>query len=303
MRLCLSLCVVLPAYEKAYAAEVLYQHATVDGIKIFYRESGDPSKPTIMLLHGFPSSSAMFRKLIPLLSDRFHLVAPDYPGMGNSEAPPPEKFHATFDGLGTVVHDFASQIGAKHFIIYMQDFGGPVGMRIAVDHPEMVDGLIFQNTPISLSGWDPSRLSAVQSNIGNLTPDKRAAIESRVSIATSSFLHQKGATQPEQLDPDSWAIDALALADPEKRRIMTDLQMDIPSNFSLYPKWQEYLKSRMPKTLVVWGQNDPIFTTEGAEAIKQANPNASVHLYNTGHFALDENSAEIAEAIKDIFAH
>lgn len=285
------------------AAEVRYETVTVDGIKIFYRESGDPSKPTMLLLHGFPSSSAMFRKLIPLLSDQFHLFAPDYPGMGNSEAPAADKFHATFDSLAGVVQDFATQVGAKHFVIYMQDFGGPVGMRMAVQHPDQVDGLIFQNTPISLSGWDQARLKAVESNVGAMTPEKRAAIESRVSIATSILLHQKGARTPENLDPDSWAVDALALADPEKRRIMTDLQIDIPSNLSLYSSWQQYLRSAAPPTLVVWGKTDPIFVPEGANAIKQANPGASVHFYNTGHFALDEDSQEIARAITGFFAH
>lgn len=288
-------------YSSAHAAEVQYKQVVVDGMKIFYREAGDASKPTILLLHGFPSSSTMFRTLIPLLSEKYHLVAPDYPGMGNSEAPPADKFHATFDSVATVIQHFTAQIGTDHFILYMQDFGGPIGMRIAVREPEAVDGVIIQNTPISLDGWDPARLKAIQANTGPVTPEKRAAAEARVSNATSLLLHQKGAANPENLDPDNWAVDALALSDPEKRRVMTDLQLDIPSNFAVYPEWQRYLQTKQPSTLVVWGKNDPIFAVRGAQAVKDSNPKAVVRLYDTGHFALDEDGPQIASEIEKHF--
>jgi pimeloyl-ACP methyl ester carboxylesterase len=292
------------AVGRARAADaVQYRHAVVDGINIFYREAGDPRKPTILLLHGFPSSSFMFRDLIPLLSSQFHLVAPDYPGMGYSEAPPASKFTATFDSVAGVVGDFVAQQHLTRYILYMQDFGGPVGMRLALKHPEQVAGLIIQNSPISLDGWDPTRLKGVQANAGPATPEKRAAVEARVIEATAIQLHQAGAAHPEQLNPDSWADDAFALSDPGKKRIMTDLQLDIPTNLDLYPSWQDYIRTRKPRTLVVWGRNDPIFAAAGAETIKKLNPTAEVHLYNTGHFALNEESADIAIQIRRFFAH
>lgn len=297
--MCLGLSV-----RHAHAADaVQYRHAVVDGISLFYREAGDPRKPTILLLHGFPSSSFMFRDLIPLLSSQFHLVAPDYPGMGYSEAPPASKLTVTFDNVAGVVGDFVAQQHLTRYILYMQDFGGPVGMRLALKHPEQVAGLIIQNTPISLDGWVPARLKAVEANAGPTTPEKRAAAEARVVEATAIQLHQAGAAHPERLNPDSWADDAFALSDPEKRRIMTDLQLDIPTNLKLYPSWQDYIRTRKPRTLVVWGRNDPIFAAAGAETIKKLNPAAEVHLYDTGHFALNEESVDIAAQIRRFFAH
>jgi pimeloyl-ACP methyl ester carboxylesterase len=286
----------------AHADPVQYRYATVDGIRIFYREAGSPSAPTILLLHGFPSSSFMFRDLIPLLSGQFHLVAPDYPGMGYSEAPPAAQFTPTFDNLAAVIDDFAVQLRLSRAILYMQDFGGPVGMRLALKHPDRVAGLIIQNTPVSLDGWNPVRLKAVQALAGPVTDEKRAAVAARVVEATAIQLHQAGAAHPERLDPDSWADDAFALSDPEKRRIMTDLQLDILSNLSAYSGWQDYIRTRKPRTLVVWGQNDPIFAAAGAETVKTLNPAAEVHLYNTGHFALNEESVDIATRIRRFFA-
>jgi pimeloyl-ACP methyl ester carboxylesterase len=285
----------------ARADAVQYHYATVDGIRIFYREAGDPRTPTILLLHGFPSSSFMFRDLIPLLAGQFHLIAPDYPGMGYSDAPPATQFTPSFDNLAVVIGDFTTQLHLTHAILYMQDFGGPVGMRIALKYPERVAGLIIQNTPVSLDGWDPARLKAVQDNAGPVTPEKRAAAEARVVEATAIQLHRAGAAHPDELNPDSWADDAFALSDPEKKRIMTDLQLDIPTNLANYPAWQDFIRSRTPRTLVVWGRNDPIFAAAGAETVKTLNPAAEVHLYNTGHFALNENSADIADAIRRFF--
>jgi pimeloyl-ACP methyl ester carboxylesterase len=278
----------------ARSEPVSYRYVNVDGIRIFYREAGDPAKPTILLLHGFPSSSHMFRDLIPKLSSDFHLIAPDYPGMGFSEAPSAEKFSATFDSVAKVMEDFVTQVGEKKVIIYEQDFGGPVGMRLALHHPDWINGLIIQNTPISLDGWDPERLKAVRANLGPVTPEKRAAAESRVSAATAEFLYRSGARNPSALNPDAWASDELSISKPENRRIMTDLQLDIPSNLVQYPLWQSYLRQHKPKTLVVWGVRDPIFTTEGALAVRKEIPDAEIHFYNTGHFALEEASDDIA---------
>lgn len=285
--------------ESAFANSVLFKYASVDGLKLFYRESGDPAKETILLLHGFPSSSAMFRKLIPELSDDFHVIAPDYPGMGNSDGFP----HETFDSVSSIIGKFIKSVGDQHLIVYMQGFGAPVGMRLAVESPSAIDGLIIQNAPISLSGWDIPHLRAIAAAQRLGPADRRAFAEQDVTIATSILLHQQGATKSYKLDPNDWAADAFALSNPEKRQNMSDLEMDIPSNFPLYPKWQEYLRISHPKTLVVWGTKDPVLSPQGAIAVKQANPNTIVRFYDTGQFALDEDSSDIALEIKRRFSH
>lgn len=288
--------------NEAQAQGVQYRYATVEGINIFYREAGDPQKPTLVLLHGFPSSSFMFRDLIPLLSDRFHIIAPDYPGMGQSDAPPAANFTATFDNVANVMDGLLIQLKAKKYILYMQDFGGPVGMRLAIKHPKQIAGLIIQNTSISIDGWAPARLQAARASTGPATPERRAAAESRVNLSTSEFMHKTGTANPEQLNPDAWAGDAFALVDPEKKRIMTDLLLDLPRSLALYPAWQDYIRTAKPKTLVVWGRNDPSFATAaGADTIKKLNPSAQLYFYNTGHFALDEESFDIAKRIRQVF--
>ncbi len=254
-----ALAVCAGLFGRAAAAEVSYKFIDVDGIKIFYREAGDPRKPAILLLHGFPSSSHMFRDLIPELDGRFHVIAPDYPGMGNSEAPPAEQFKVSFDSVAAVMEKFVQELQVSNAILYMQDFGGPVGMRLATQHPEWVRGIVIQNIALSLDGWEPSRLKAIQANAGPQTPEKRGAAEGRVVLATALFLYRQGARDPAGLNPDAWISDAFALSNTESRRIMTDLQLDIPSNLSLYQKWQDYLRVRQPRTLVVWGDGDPVF--------------------------------------------
>lgn len=284
------------------ADNVKYKFVNVEGSKIFYREAGDPRKPTIVLLHGFPSSSHMFRDLIPELDDRFHVIAPDYPGMGNSEPPNGAKSKVTFDTVTDSVEKFVDKIGVSSAILYMQDFGGPVGMRLAVRRPEWIRGLVIQNIPISLDGWEASRLTAVQASKGPETPAKRTAAEGRVVLATDMFLYRHGARRPEELNPDAWTNDAFALANPDSRRVMTDLQLDIPSNLELYPVWQNYLRTKHPKTLVVWGDGDPIFVPRGADAVRDFVPDAVVRHYDTGHFALEEEHVDIARRVIEMFA-
>lgn len=286
----------------AVAADIQYRFITVNGNKLFYREAGDRSKPTILLLHGFPSSSHMFRDLIPELAPYFHVLAPDYPGMGNSDAPVAATPALTFDALAQSIEALIQQQQIKNAVIYMQDFGGPVGMRLATRNPNWVRGLVIQNTPISLDGWEPARLKAVQENTGPETAEKRMAAQARVVLGTDLFLYQKGARNPDGLNPDAWANDAFALRDPEKRRAMTDLQLDIGSNLVLYPQWQAYLRKAQPTTLVVWGDGDPIFVPRGADAIKVFVPQAEIHHYNTGHFALEEEHRDIAQRIIRVFA-
>jgi pimeloyl-ACP methyl ester carboxylesterase len=286
----------------AHADDVSYHYTTVDGIRIFYREAGDTSRPTIVLLHGFPSSSHEFRDLIPLLSNHFHVLAPDYPGMGYSEAPAADRFKPTFDNVTTLVEGFVQRFGNPHVILYMTDFGGPVGMRMAVHHPDWIAGLVFQNAVISEAGVDPARRKRDAAITGDVTAEKRALAESHVSLATAMLLYQHGARNPAGLNPDAWTNDAVALANPDSRRIMVDLQLDIPNNVASFPAWQAYLRQHQPRTLVVWGKNDPIFLPAGAEAVRQEVPDAAVHYYDTGHFALEEDHVDIARQINTFFA-
>lgn len=296
----LPLCVSLLACGAA--AQSMSRHTIqLHGDRVFYREAGDPGLPTIVLLHGFPSSSHMFRDLMPALAGQFHVLAPDYPGMGYSAAPPEQLGAVTFDSLADTVERFVASASQGKVILYMQDFGGPVGMRLATRHPEWIAGLIFQNTPVSLDGWAPDRLAAVQVGAAAPPAARRAAAASRVSLATAQFLHRQGARQPEQLNPDAWLSDAYALGLADDRRVMTDLQVDIASNLALYADWQAYLKARQPPTLVVWGDGDPLFPPAGAEALRQLVPSAEVVHYATGHFALEEEGGEIARRILAYF--
>jgi pimeloyl-ACP methyl ester carboxylesterase len=237
-----------------------------------------------------------------LLSDNFHVVAPDYPGMGYSEAPAADKFTPTFDNLTMVMTDFVEKLGDKHLIVYMTDFGGPVGMRMAVSHPDWISGLIFQNANISLDGVDPARLKRNQENAAGITPARRAEAEAHVSMATALLLYRQGTRNPAALNPDAWTHDEHALLDPQSRRIMTELQLDTPANIALFPVWQAYMRTRQPRSLVVWGTGDRFFLPAGADAIKKLVPATEVHNYDTGHFALEEDHVDIAKQINRYFA-
>jgi pimeloyl-ACP methyl ester carboxylesterase len=244
----------------------------------------------------------MFRDLIPELDNHFHVVAPDYPGMGYSDAPSAETFAANDDSLTAVVEGFVQQLGNTRLILYMQDLGGPIGMRLATRHPEWVAGLIFQNTPISVAGWNPDRLKPLLVNTGPVTSEERAAAASRVVLDTAIFLYQRGARDPGGLNPDAWATDAYALSKSENRRIIAGYLADARLSLPLYPEWQAYLREKQPRTLVVWGKHDPVFSEAGIADIKNAVPSAEVHLYDTGHFALEEDSEDIAWQITQFFA-
>jgi pimeloyl-ACP methyl ester carboxylesterase len=272
------------------------------GIRIFYREAGDPSKPTIVLLHGFPSSSYSFHDLIPRLADRFHLIAPDYPGMGHSDVPAGNVLRPTFDDVAIAIDAFIAQRAPGPVILYMHDLGGPIGMRIAMAHPERISGLIFQNTVISVDGWNPEILKRYERLGGPETPDKLAEAEKLATVGRDLFLHRTGARRPDALNPDNWAIDAYAFSIAEKRLFMSRLLMNVTSNVQHYPAWNAYLKERQPKTLVVWGRNDPLMTPANAELVKQDVPTAEVRYFDGGHFVLDEYSDAIAEAIIESFS-
>jgi pimeloyl-ACP methyl ester carboxylesterase len=279
-----------------------FKTADVAGLKLFYREAGDASKPTIVLLHGFPSSSYSFHDLIPLLADRFHVIAPDYPGMGYSDAPDSTVLRPTFDDVTRVIDAFIAQLAPGPVILYMHDIGGPIGMRIATAHPERIEGLICQNFTMTVEGWNPDRLKIYERLGGPETPEKLAETEQFVTVERDMFLHKKGARQPNALNPDSWAIDAYAFSIEASRIFMSRLFMNLSTNIPHYPEWIAYLKDRQPKTLIVWGRNDPLFTPAASEAVKQAVPTADSRYFDGGHFVLDEYSDEIAEAIIETFS-
>jgi pimeloyl-ACP methyl ester carboxylesterase len=279
-----------------------FNTADVAGLRLFYREAGDPSKPTIVLLHGFPSSSYTFHDLIPRLADRFHVIAPDYPGMGYSDAPVPTVLRPTFDDVAMVIDAFITQRAPGPVILYMHDIGSPIGMRIATAHPERIAGLVFQNTTISQEGWNPAVLNFYERIGGPETPDKLAESEKRFTVDRSMFLHQTGARQPDALNPDNWAIDAYAFSIAADRLFMSRLLMNLAANVQHYPEWNTYLKNRQPKTLIAWGRNDPLFAPAAAELVKQNVPTAEVRYFDGGHFVLDENADGIAEAIIATFS-
>lgn len=279
-----------------------FKTADVAGVRLFYREAGDPSKPKIVLLHGFPSSTYSFHDLIPRLADRFHVIAPDYPGMGYTEAPPPSVLRPTFDDITMAVEAFIAQCAPGPVILYMHDIGGPIGMRIATAQPERIAGLIFQNFTIAVEGWNPERLKVYERLGGPETPENLAETEQFATVERSMFLHKRGARRPDALNPDYWAIDAYAFSIPASRVFMSRLFMNVTTNIPHYPKWHAYLKDRQPRALIVWGRNDPVFSPAAPEIIKQALPKAELRYFDGGHFVLDENADAIAEAIIETFA-
>jgi pimeloyl-ACP methyl ester carboxylesterase len=275
---------------------VSYHTAKVDGRQVFYREAGDPYAPALLLLHGFPTSSHMFRDLIPLLADRYHIVAPDLLGFGFSDAPARAEFKYTFDNLAKVVDGFTRAVGLRRYAIYVFDYGAPVGFRLALAHPERVTAIISQNGNAyeeGLSaGWNP-----IQKYWKEPTETNRAALRDFLKPETTKFQYMHGVTDERLVAPESYTLDSALLAGPGNDEIQLDLFLDYASNVALYPKFQEYFRAKHPPLLAVWGKNDPFFLPPGAEAFERNNPNAEVHFYESGHFALETHAHEIAAAI------
>ncbi len=286
------------AETKSQAPEVTYGSLEVDGVHIFYREAGPSNAPVLLLLHGFPSSSFYYRNLIPLLADRYHVVAPDYPGFGHSDTPAVDKFVYTFEHVTDVMEKFVEAKGLSHGVIYMQDYGGPVGMRLAVRHPKWIDGLIFQNANVYDEGLMP-RFFLKKPLWERRTGATEAPVLKNMELESVKYQYVHGARNPEQLCPDGWEMDFALLERSGNRAIQLDLQADYGGNLKLYPEWQAWLRTNQPPTLVVWGKNDPIFGPKGAEAFKRDLPNAEIHLLDTGHFALEEDSVAIANFAGD----
>ncbi len=274
---------------------VEYRTVSIDGVNIFYREAGPPEAPVILLLHGFPSSSRMFASLIPLLADEYRLIAPDYPGFGHSDAPPPYELSYTFDRLASFVEKLIVKLGISRHALYLQDYGGPVGFRLAVAHPERVSALIIQNAVAHIEGlsraWD----------VRKAYWQDRTTYEEKVRQALLSpevARSRHAGYNPGRIDPDTWTDELAFLTRPGMDLIQLDLAFDYRTNVASYPRWQAYLREHRPPTLVAWGKYDAVFTVEGATAFVREVPDAEIHILNAGHFALDEAAGEIASLIR-----
>ena len=282
-------------------ATVYYRTATVDGLKIFYREAGPKDGPVILLLHGFPSSSRMFDSLLPTLGRRYHLIAPDYPGFGHSDAPDPKTFAYTFDHLTAVVDDFASQLGLTRYTLYLQDYGGPIGFRIAIKHPDRVQAIIIQNAVSHDVGLSP--LWETRKAFWRDRKSNEAALRANfLSFDSVRGRHVGSDPHPETINPDLWSDEFAFLNRPGEADIQLDLFYDYQTNVQNYPNFQKYMKEHQPPMLVVWGKYDPSFTVAGAKAYANDIPSAEVHLLDAGHFALDQKSVEITALIETFMA-
>ena len=281
---------------------VNFRKVGVDGIKVFYREAGPKDAPTILLLHGFPTASHMFRDLILQLADRFRLIAPDLPGFGQSDMPTRNAFTYTFENIANVIDRFAEVIGLHRFAMYVFDYGAPVGFRLAVRHPDRVTALISQNGNAyeeGLSaGWNPIRAYWQQASEVN-----REALRSFLTPETTRWQYTQGVPDVAAVSPDGYSLDNFYLARPGADEIQLDLFGNYKSNVALYPTFQNYFRTHKPRFLAVWGKNDPFFLPAGAEAFRRDIPDAMVHFFETGHFALETHASEIAAMIRDFFAH
>lgn len=279
-----------------------FQYATVRGLKMFYREAGSKESPTIVLLHGFPSSSHMFRDLIPQLATKFHIIAPDYIGFGYSDAPAVSEFDYTFDNLADYVDDFLFKaLGLRKFSIYVQDYGAPIGYRIAYKHQDAIEGIIVQNGNAYAEGiggaFDPMKPFWV-----NRTAETEAPVRALLTLQTTIFQYTHGVKDVSRISPDAYTVDQRFLDRPGNDAIQLNLLHNYQANLRHYDEWHAFFRNKQPKTLIVWGKNDLFFTVEGAQAYLRDIPKAKLHLIDTGHFALEDSSEFIAEKIVSFFA-
>jgi pimeloyl-ACP methyl ester carboxylesterase len=294
-----SLHTAAQAQEKKSPMEhpIFYRTIQVDGLSIFYREAGPKDGPTLLLLHGFPSSSRMFDSLFDRLSDRYHLVAPDYPGFGHSDWPDPKQFHYTFDHIAAVMDRFTQALGLSHYTLYMQDYGGPVGFRMVLAHPERAQALIVQNAVAHDEGlgaiWKPRRAFWAD----------RSANESSfranfLSLATTRTRHLGDDPNVDRYDPDLWEDELAFLSKPGQADIQTELFYDYRTNVDSYPKWQAWMREKQPRLMVIWGKHDPSFDIGEPERYRKDVPDAQIHVLDAGHFALDTKADEIAALVR-----
>ncbi len=279
---------------------IQYRTTEVDGLNVFYREAGSPPSPKLLLLHGFPSASHMFRDLTPLLADHFHIIAPDLPGLGQSAMPPRNKFKYTFGNMTGVIDRFTEVLGFDRFVMYVFDYGAPVGFRIATSHPARFAGILSQyGTAIEeglSDGWAP-----IRAYWSDPSKENREALRSFLAPETTRWQYTHGVADPSLVSPDGFSLDNHYLMRPEADEVQLDLLGDYKNNVALYPDFQSYFRTHRPPLLAVWGKNDPFSLPPGATAFKRDMPDADVRFIDTGHFALETHAVEVAEAIKDVF--
>jgi pimeloyl-ACP methyl ester carboxylesterase len=291
----------LPSTPLAVHATTRYRTIDVEGLKIFYREAGPADAPTLLMLHGFPSSSRMFDTLIPLLADRYHLVAPDYPGFGHSDAPAATAFDYTFDHLERIVDRFTDALGLTAYFMLLQDYGGPIGMRHALRRPERIRGLIVQNAVTHDEGLGPM-WEARRAFWKDRKTHEASVLSAFTSFEGAKLRHVGTSPNAERYNPDTWTDEFAALSRPGQDRIQADLFYDYRTNVASYPVWQAWLRRHQPPMLVLWGRYDASFTVDGAKAYARDVPNAEIHFLDAGHFALDEAVDEIAVHIRRFLA-
>jgi pimeloyl-ACP methyl ester carboxylesterase len=318
----LAAALLLAGADTSFAASnrVWYRTAEIDGQTIFYREAGSPDAPTLLLLHGFPTSSHMFRDLIPALADRYHLVAPDYPGYGNSSMPAVTEFEYSFDRFSQIIEQLIAKLGIQRYSLYLMDYGAPVGFRLAASHPERIDSLIIQNGNAYIEGidndfWEPIRAywkdrkavnqgldnpfwKNVKTAYGKSSMSNEEALRFLVTFGATQWQYTNGTRDVEAISPDNWHVTQRLLDRPGNAEIQLELFYDYGSNPPLYPAWQAYLREHQPPTLIVWGANDEIFPAAGAHPYKRDLKNVELHLLETGHFALEEDGDTIARLMR-----
>jgi len=291
---------VQAAALESTSATTTYRRQAVDGVNIFYREAGPKDAPTIVLLHGFPTSSREFDALIPLLATRYHVIAPDFPGFGHSDVPSPSSYAYTFEHLAKTTNAFLDQLKITKCAFYLHDYGGPVGFRMILARPDRVQALIIQNANVYKEGLGPK-----WAGIAQYWADPKAhpeVVDVFMSPAATEQRHTAGTSHPERYNPDLWTDEHAQISRPGQREIQADLLYDYRTNVASYPEWQTWLREHKPPTLVAWGRNDPSFTAPGAEAFKRDLPDAEIHLLDAGHFAFDEANDEIADLILKFMA-
>ncbi|VTR96839.1 alpha beta hydrolase fold protein : Alpha/beta hydrolase fold protein OS=Planctomyces limnophilus (strain ATCC 43296 / DSM 3776 / IFAM 1008 / 290) GN=Plim_2664 PE=4 SV=1: Abhydrolase_6 [Gemmata massiliana] len=288
------------AQQPAPAVKVAHKTVKIGDLDIFYREAGPKDAPAILLLHGFPTSSQMFRNLLPALGDKYRVIAPDYPGYGHSSMPSRDKFKYTFDNLADVIDQFTEKVELKKFALYVQDYGAPVGYRIAVKHPDRITAIVVQNGNAYEEGLDNEFWKPIKAYWREPTnKDKRNALRDALTYETTKWQYTHGVKNPELVSPDGAAHDQFLLDRKGNDEIQLDLFLSYGSNPPLYPKWQEYFRKHQPPVLIAWGKNDQIFPAAGAEPYKRDLKTLEFHLLDAGHFALETNGSEIAELMRN----
>jgi pimeloyl-ACP methyl ester carboxylesterase len=280
--------------------QVHYQIAKVDGVDVFYRDAGPRNAPVLLLLHGFPTSSHMFRDLIPRLADKYRVIAPDYPGFGYSGAPDHTKFAYTFENYANIIDKLTRQIGVNRYALYVMDYGAPVGFRLAIKNPDRVTAFVVQNGNAYDEGiekfWDP-----IRAYWKTHAQKERDGIHFLTTFKATYWQYTNGVKDTSLVSPDAWTVDQALLDRPGNPDVQLDLFYDYRTNLPLYPQWQAYFRERKPPMLIVWGQNDEIFVAAGAAPYKRDLPNAEIHMFDTGHFALETHGPEIAKLIREFF--